>query len=119
MQEHLPAKVRSDGRIEALDWGAVLEPCQPPPPGLTHVAVRSHSVRPAEGPGPNRLPCKVERAVENVFSTTVTLSTPGGSQGFSRLRIELEKGRWWELADNDPLWLELPAGDLLLLTQDA
>ena len=113
------AKVRSDGRIEALDWGAVLEPCQPPPPGLTHVAVRSHSVRPAEGPGPNRLPCKVERAVENVFSTTVTLSTPGGSQGFSRLRIELEKGRWWELADNDPLWLELPAGDLLLLTQDA
>ena len=113
------ARATSDGKIEALDWGAILAPDRLPPSGLTHVAVRSHSVRPAEGPGPNRLPCKVERAVENVFSTTVTLSTPGGSQGFSRLRIELEKGRWSELADKDPLWLELPAGDLLLLTQDA
>ena len=84
--------------------------------GLTHIGVRAHYIRPVEGPGPNALPCRVERVVENVFSTVVMLSTPGGSQGFSRLRIELEKDRWAALSQRDPLWLELPSKDLLLLT---
>ena len=104
--------------MEALDWGVTLAPAGSLPEGLSHIGVRAHYIRPADGPGPNRLPCKVERVVENVFSTVVMLSTPGGSQGFSRLRIELEKGRWPALADKNPLWLELPAKDLLLLTKD-
>ena len=113
------ARVTADGKVEALDWGVTLDSERPLPEGLSHIGMRAHYIRPVDGPGPNRLPCRVERVVENVFSTVVMLSTPGGSQGFSRLRIELEKGRWSELADKDPLWLELPAGDLLLLTQDA
>ena len=110
------ARPAADGMVEALDWGITLYPGQPLPEGLTHIGVRAHYIRPAEGPGPNALPCRVERVVENVFSTVVMLSTPGGSQGFSRLRIELEKERWAALAHQDPLWLELPAKDLLLLT---
>ena len=110
------ARPAADGMVEALDWGVTLYPGQPLPEGLTHIGVRAHYIRPAEGPGPNTLPCRVERVVENVFSTVVMLSTPGGSQGFSRLRIELEKERWAALAHQDPLWLELPAKDLLLLT---
>ena len=112
------ARATEDGKVEALDWGVTLEPDGPLPEGLTHIGVRAHYILPVDGPGPNRLPCKVERVVENVFSTVVMLSTPGGSQGFSRLRIELEKDRWPQLADRDPLWLELPAKDLLLLTRD-
>ena len=113
------ARVTADGKVEALDWGVTLDSERPLPEGLSHIGMRAHYIRPVDGPGPNRLPCRVERVVENVFSTVVMLSTPGGIQGFSRLRIELEKGRWPELAGKDPLWLELPAGDLLLLTQDA
>ena len=112
------AKPTPDGKVEALDWGITLNPGGPLPEGLSHIGVRAHYIRPVDGPGPNRLPCRVERVVENVFSTVVMLSTPGGDQGFSRLRMELEKGRWPELAGRDPLWLELPAGDLLLLTKD-
>lgn len=112
------ARAAGDGQVEALDWGVTLTPAGPLPEGLSHIGVRAHYIKPVDGPGPNRLPCTVERVVENVFSTVVMLSTPGGSQGFSRLRIELEKGRWPELADRDPLWLELPAGDLLPLTRD-
>ena len=112
------AKATADGKVEALDWGVTLNPGQPLPEGLTHIGVRAHYIRPVNGPGPNTLPCKVERVVENVFSTVVMLSTPGGSQGFSRLRIELEKDRWTALAGRDPLWLELPAKDLLLLTSN-
>lgn len=113
------ARATEDGKVEALDWGVTLDPARPLPEGLSHIGVRAHYIRPVDGPGPNCLPCQVERVVENMFSTVVMLSTPGGGQGFSRLRIELEKDRWPELADKDPLWLELPAGDLLLLTQDA
>ena len=112
------AQPTADGMVEALDWGVTLDPGQPLPEGLTHIGVRAHYIRPVEGPGPNRLPCRVERVVENVFSTVVMLTTPGGSQGFSRLRIELEKERWTALAGRDPLWLELPAKDLLLLTSN-
>ena len=112
------AKATADGMVEALDWGVTLNPGQPLPEGLTHIGVRAHYIRPVNGPGPNTLPCKVERVVENVFSTVVMLSTPGGSQGFSRLRIELEKDRWAALAGLDPLWLELPSKDLLLLTSN-
>ena len=112
------AKATADGKVEALDWGVTLNPGQPLPEGLTHIGVRAHYIRPVNGPGPNTLPCKVERVVENVFSTVVMLSTPGGSQGFSRLRIELEKDRWTALAGLDPLWLELPSKDLLLLTSN-
>ena len=95
-----------------------LTPAGSLPEGLSHIGVRAHYIRPVDGSGPNRLPCQVERVVENVFSTVVMLSTPGGSQGFSRLRMELEKDRWPELAGRAPLWLELPAGALLLLTKD-
>ena len=112
------ARATADGMVEALDWGVTLDPGQPLPEGLTHIGVRAHYIRPVEGPGPNALPCQVERVVENVFSTVVMLSTPGGSQGFSRLRIELEKDRWAALAQRDPLWLELPSKDLLLLTSN-
>ena len=112
------AKATADGMVEALDWGVTLNPGQPLPEGLTHIGVRAHYIRPVNGPGPNTLPCKEERVVENVFSTVVMLSTPGGSQGFSRLRIELEKDRWAALAGLDPLWLELPSKDLLLLTSN-
>lgn len=112
------AKATADGMVEALDWGVTLNPGQPLPEGLTHIGVRAHYIRPVSGPGPNTLPCKVERVVENVFSTVVMLSTPGGSKGFSRLRIELEKDRWATLAQRAPLWLELPSKDLLLLTSN-
>ena len=111
------ARVTEDGKVEALDWGVTLIPAGPLPDGLSHIGMRAHYIRPTDGPGPNRLPCKVERVVENVFSTVVMLSIPDGSQGFSRLRMELEKGRWPELAGKDPLWLELPAKDLLPLTE--
>ena len=112
------ARPAADGMVEALDWGVTLHPGRPLPEGLTHIGVRAHYIRPVEGPGPNALPCQVERVVENVFSTVVMLTTPGGSDGFSRLRIELEKERWTALAGRDPLWLELPAKDLLLLTSN-
>ena len=104
------------GRVEALDWGMTLEPGVPLPPNLSHVGIRAHFLRPVDGPGPNRLPCTVERVVDEMFSTVAMMTTPGGAQGFSRLRIELDKAAWAALWNPGSLWVELPREHLLLLT---
>ena len=111
------ARSLGDGRLEALDWGAVLRCAAPLPRELSHVGVRAHSLRPAEGPGENRLLCRVERVVEEVFSTVVMLSTPGGRQGFSQLRVEWPKAEWAALEQPEQLWLELPPEALLPLSE--
>ena len=109
------ARALPQGGVEALDWGVTLCPDCPLPHSLTHIGVRAHLVRPAEGPGPNRLYCTVERVVEEMFSTVAMLATPGGSSGFSRLRLELDKEQWTALGNPQALWVELPARHLLLL----
>ena len=104
------------GRVEALDWGVELEVGAPLPEHLSHVGIRAHFLRPVDGPGPNRLPCTVERVVDEMFSTVAMMTTPGGAQGFSRLRIELDKAAWAALGNPGALWVELPREHLLLLT---
>ena len=71
------ARATADGKVEALDWGVTLEPGRPLPEGLSHIGMRAHYIRPVDGPGPNRLPCTVERVVENVFSTVVRVRPSG------------------------------------------
>ena len=104
------------GRVEALDWGAVLSPGRPLPEGLAFLGIRAHFLRPAAGPGPNCLRCRVLRVVEEMFSTVVMLSTPGGDQGACRLRMELDKAAWAALDDPKELWVELPSDELMFLT---
>ena len=110
------ARPAEGGKTEALDWGVTLDPGRPLPEGLTHVGIRAHFVRPADGPGPNRLPCIPGRAVEEMFSTAVNLSTPGVDKGFSRLRLELSREEWAALKGREQLWVELPPESLLLLS---
>lgn len=110
------ARSLPDGRVEALDWDAVLSPGRPLPEGLAFLGIRAHFLRPAAGPGPNCLRCRVLRVVEEMFSTVVMLSTPGGDQGACRLRMELDKAAWAALGDPKELWVELPSDELMFLT---
>jgi molybdate transport system ATP-binding protein len=110
------ARALPDGRVEALDWGVTLEASAPLPERLSHVGIRAHYIRPADGPGPNRLRCTVERVLDEMFSTVAMMTTPGGAAGFSRLRIELDKAAWAALDSPGALWVELPRESLLLLT---
>lgn len=105
----------ADGRVECPDWGVTLTPGRALPGGISHVGVRSHYLRPVERPGENTIPCTVERVIDDVFSTVVLLSTPGGGEGYSRLRLELSKEAWAALAPRDSLLLQIRPQDLLLL----
>ena len=110
------ASVNEDGMVEAEDWQVSLSPGSPLPQGLTHIAIQAHCVKPAPGPGPNRLLCQVEQVVNQAFSTQVLLTTPGGSQGFSQLRMEVAQDVWAALGAPPSLWVELPPDCLLPLT---
>jgi molybdate transport system ATP-binding protein len=109
------AREAGEGRVEAADWGAVLETGRPAPEGLSHVGVRAHFIRPRPAAGDNTIPCRVERVVEDVFSTIVMLSTPGGAEGYSMLRMELGKEDWAALGDPAVLTVGIAPRDLMLL----
>ncbi len=103
------------GRISALDWGVELDTGREVPPGVTHVGVRAHYIRPADGPGENVIPATAARVVDNVFSTVIMMNTPGGSEGFHRLRLEMPKEDWAVLSGRERYFLRLEPGDLMLL----
>lgn len=104
-----------DGRVQAEDWAAALAVSAPLPAGLTHIGIPAHACRPADGPGPNRIPCRVERMWPQAHAYIALLRTPGGAAGASLLRIELDRA-CWQPGDTDTVWIELPAQAILPLT---
>lgn len=100
-------------KVEALDWGVTLDVGRPIPSNLAYVGVRAHFFSPR--PGPNPIPCRVMRVVEDVFSTVVMLSTPVLGGGSARLRWELEKDDWSALGDPETVTLSVSPGDIMLL----
>lgn len=109
------ARPAQDGRVEAVDWGVTLEVGRELPQGLTHVGIRSHHINFRPMPGETMVPCKVERVVDDVFSTVVMLSTPGGRESSSLLRMELDKEDWAALDRPEELSVGIPPRSLMLL----
>lgn len=109
------ARPAGEDLVEALDWGVTLRCGRSVPEGLSHIGVRAHFLRPTAEPGPNAIPCRVLRVIDNVFSTVVMLSTPGGRTGFSHLRLELDKEVWSTLGTPEQLFLQVEPQDILLL----
>ncbi len=103
-----------DGQVESPDWGAVLALAAPPIPGLSYVGVHAHQIRLCDQPGPNRIPCRLLRATPGAGSlTSLLLSTSGGTQASSLLRVETAQA---SPTSGAPLWAELPPDALLQLT---
>lgn len=75
------ARKVSEHRVEAVDWKTELEVELPLPEELEYVGIRAHFVKPVDGPGPNRVRCRVERVVTEAFSTVIMMATEGGLRG--------------------------------------
>ncbi|MEA4964377.1 MAG: ATP-binding cassette domain-containing protein [Oscillospiraceae bacterium] len=105
-----------DGLFCCADWGVTLRAAAPPPEGGCFVGVRAHYLTRAEGGEENRIPCRINRVVEDVFSTILMLETPGGSSGRSLLRMELPKERWRVMGEPDTLTVTVRPEDVMILT---
>lgn len=104
-----------EGRGEALDWGVTLDTGREIPADITHIGVRAHYVKPKCLPGDCAISCQVVRVVQDVFSTVIMLSTPGGGEGYSLLRMELPKDEWAALGAPKELTIGISPDSLMLL----
>ena len=128
------ASVAGPTSLSCVDWGVTLE-CGRSVEGCEHAGIRAHFLRvveadsksceedaaPATGFGSgaepdcpdveNRIPCTVDRVIDNVFSTIIMCGTPGGAQ----LRVELEKSAWAALGNPGEVTLAVKASDVMPL----
>ena len=77
--------------------------------------MRSHFIRPVEGPNP--IVCTVERVIREMFSTVVIVRTPGGGDGWSRLRLEMPPDQWDALGRPDALTVSIEPKDIMFLRE--
>jgi molybdate transport system ATP-binding protein len=61
--------------------------------------------------------CHVERTVEDVFSGIVMLSTPGGSDSYSRIRIDTTKEAIEDLDDGKEMYVHIDPSDIMMLVE--
>ncbi len=128
------ATVAGPTSLACSDWGVTLD-CGRPVEGCEHAGIRAHFLRVVEADGKpcdsfgeaatgfgsevvssaavvdNRIPCTVDRVIDNVFSTIVMCGTPGGAQ----LRVELEKAAWAALGNPEKVTLAVKASDVMPL----
>ena len=107
-----PIRRLDENTVYAQAWGVTLRLAGPVPPNAAAVGVRAHHIVP--GKGENEIPCRVERVIDDAFSTIVMLSAP---EGTTPLRMELEKGAWTALGAPETLTVSLPAGRLMALKE--
>lgn len=78
-------------RVRALDWGVELH-TGPVSREHTHIGVKSRGITPAGGEAENIIPCRIRMVVEDETEDMIQLSTPGGSDAYSRLLMASDKG---------------------------
>ena len=111
------ARPDGEGHIFAIDWGTRLRL----PPGKDNlkplIGLRAHYVQlhaqaPEDQPS---FPCRVQRVTEDVFSTVISLATPGGHEGWAQLRSDLPKAQWTQLSGAQRLYVTVDPKDIMLL----
>ncbi len=80
-----------DFTVEAIDWGVKLNTSKRIPADISHVVVKEEDLIPANGERSNIIKCRIDHVIEDISSTIVVLSTPGGNSGNSRLRVRMPK----------------------------
>lgn len=109
--------VQSDGRrIRIPDWGITLACVRSVPEGTATLGIRSHQIRAAAPGQENAFDCRVERVIDDVFSTIVLLRPVGAAPDAPPLRMELEKAAWAALApESGQLTVAVAPENLLVL----
>lgn len=112
-----PCKLLKDGRIEAVDWGVVLETSGSVPQELSYVGIRAHRLRFTSGvEGKNQMKCRIITSIEEVFEYNIVVINEDKDQSGSELIIKVKKEDWDEKKREEPLWLSFPEEAILFLT---
>ena len=99
--------------VNCADWGVTLRTAAEVRPEISAAGVRAHHLQPGTG-AENNIPCTVVRVIEDVFSTIIMLTAPGGGM----LRLEMEKERWTALGAPEKLTVHVAPEQVMVLTGD-
>ncbi|MBO4288658.1 MAG: ATP-binding cassette domain-containing protein [Lachnospiraceae bacterium] len=108
------AEKKDDHTVLCTDWGVTLTAAETIGPDVTFVGARAHYIT-FEDIGINRIDCRVDRVVNDTFSTIVMAETPGGKTGYSLIRLEVEPELWTAMGDPQEISIWIPPECLLLL----
>lgn len=126
------SRVRMSGenRVFAADWGVELKSSFPVNEKTAYVGIRSHYIHPVSPKieGENRILCRIQRIVDDVFTTVVMVSPVNhrqtertGELDFSRIRLEMPKEQWAAYTSQfqgkvgDMIWVQAAPEDVMVL----
>ncbi len=98
-------------KIEAVDWGIVLETATAVPSEITHVGICAHDFSPARKEGQNVIPIEIFEQTEDPFEWNILFTVPGSKVMTNKL--------WWKISKQalaeKPGFLSVAPEDVLLL----
>ena len=109
------AALTKQGVLAVPAWNLSLC-CRGATEGITHIGIRSHSLRPAAAGDGNRIPCRIVRRTEEPFAFVLMLAVDGAASDAPPLRVELSKAAYAALPAGDALTVTVDPADILLLT---
>ena len=112
--KNISAARRADAEhVEATDWGITLRTAESTS-DVQHIAIRAHSLMPAQTDGENVFPARVTEVIESTFTYIVMLRFADGAMP---IRWEIDKATWraHEAGIGDTLHFNFPVEELMLL----
>ena len=98
--------------VIASDWNCRLKLSGDIPAGTDCIGIRAHYIRPADGEPDNVISCRVDRVIEDVFSTVIMLMPLGGSE---HIRMELDKELWNSFSNMKYIDIYIPPEAIMTL----
>jgi molybdate transport system ATP-binding protein len=111
------ARAIDDYTVDAIDWGARLSTNNVVPTCISHVVVKEDDLVFANGVVSNNITCMINQVIDDVTSTVVMLTTPGGGNGDSRLQIRVPKTYGASLNRSERLRLHIAPSKVMLVSQ--
>ena len=110
----------SPDKIDAIDWGCILQTAEPIPETLSHVGFRAHQFTfPETNNHPNTFPCWLAMTSETQHRMTLYLKLhrPSNSPDDYHLQAEVFKEKWAKLRSRPFPWFVHLAPERLILLQ--
>jgi molybdate transport system ATP-binding protein len=111
------ARVINDYAVEAIDWGTTLTTCRKIYSDTSHIAVKEEDLVFSSNETQNTINCRIDHIIEDVSSSVVILSTLGGNNGSSRLRVRLPKASGLNLTPSELLNMHIAPSKVMVFNR--
>ena len=108
----------STNEVLALDWGEKITVNKEISDSDKYIGVRVHHIQLVNEIEQNTIRCKIEKSIENVFSTIVLLRPMNSisNSDYSKIRIEISKDIWENIKFETEVFIKIKHEDIMILS---